>query len=258
MFNPHGECFMKYSPDCKAAFTSFTDGLLLHTNDKYEKLDFGTIAYSNGQYKAPDGWGSFSYVCKGKFVDDIMMVYKSSHWKPVEGASHSQCMERKWKSKSRPFHVQGFRQILPKGAASEPLAVVVVSAHFPHRAGMAKGMHMLTKAVNKVKNLTGTEKVITIADTNLGNSNGGRNAHRRRFAVAGPKIMEDCCDVPKGGNVQSSEIAFTCCARSLNIDGYDRIMASFGTHMKTVLPFVKSPKWSKNNFHIPVLGYLDY
>jgi hypothetical protein len=266
MFNPHGECFMRNAHTCTEAFTEFTNGLLLHNDSKYGPIDFGTLAYTNGKYKVPEGWGQYHYVCKGHFIDDVMMVYKKSAWKPVEGAQRSYCMEKKGRDLSRPYIVQAFTQILPTSLASrhatsstdEPLTVVVVSGHFPHRAGMKTALQGLTKAVDAVKEASGADKVITIVDSNLGNSNGGRNPNRRRMAVPGPQIMEWCCGAPKGSKVMSSEIAFTCCGRAMNIDGYDRIMASFGSNMETILPFKKAPSWSRNNFHLPMLAYLDY
>jgi len=187
-------------------------------------------------------------------MDDIMMLYKTSSWTPQIGANRSACMEREGNDFTRPFYVQGFHS-----KASKDMSVVLVAAHFPHRAGMQKGLRMLSQAVYEVKSLVGTTKVITIADTNLGNSDGGHNEHRRRMAVPGPKIMHQCCGVPEDeeDTVQSSEIAFTCCDRTLAIDGYDRIMANFGSYMQTVLPLKASPDWSARNFHIPVIGYLS-
>merc|ERR1719321_2352357 len=104
------------------------------------------------------------------------MLYRRSSWIPVPGASRSGCMEQDGESLQSPFYVQGF-----SSSASSSLSIVLVSAHFPHRAGMNSGLRMLSQAVQEVKSATGTDKVVTIADTNLGNSLGGHNAHRRRW-----------------------------------------------------------------------------
>jgi hypothetical protein len=239
---------------------------LLHTSDEYETLDFATLAYTSGMFSPPAGWASFTQTCYGRHIDDIMMLYKASSWVPVPGANRSACMTQEGNEFTRPFYVQGFTSKASAAASKSspagapPISVVVVSAHFPHRAGMSKGLRMLTEAVKEVKAAVGARKVVTIADTNLGNSFGGHLENRRRIAVPGPEIMHQCCDVSEKDEsaVQSSDIAFTCCDHALAIDGYDRIMANFGNRMQTVLPFTESPAWSARNFHIPVIGYLEY
>jgi hypothetical protein len=256
MWNPHGECFMDYAANCEESFDNFTNSLLLHTNPDYKSLDFATLAYTNDKFKPPRGWAALSHICQNEYMDDIMMLYESSSWLPVPGANRSGCMVQYGGGAAKsPFYVQGFTS-----ASDSAMSVVVVSAHFPHRTSMDAGLLILSQAVDEVKSAAGTEKVITIADTNLGNSLGGRSAHRRRMAVPGPDIMQKCCGVARDeeATVQSSAIAFTCCGYDLSIDGYDRIMATFGQRMESVLPLKETPDWSASNFHIPVLGYLYY
>lgn len=155
------------------------------------------------------------------------------------------------------FTEQGDGNLTVQGDGN--FTVVVVAAHFPHGFFHAYGLENLKKAIKDVMEASGSEKVVVIADTNMGNSQGGRDAHRRRIAVAGPTIMNFLLGDPEEEEtVQATRIAFTCCGRDLNIDGYDRIMANFGTHMETVLPFTKTPYWAQRNFHLPVIGKLDY
>jgi hypothetical protein len=234
MFNPHGECFE--SQTCSEKSSNFIGDVLTR-----KLIDFACIVYTLSTYSAPSGWRSRRQVCKrDERIDDVTLIFNSRKWKAEKGMSREGCMDKD----RRPFLVQAF------SSQDSKFKVLVVAAHFPHTSDfLSSGRQVLKEAVEDVRNMSGIENLVIMADTNLGTYS-NQDLLKSIGALGGGG---------KGGStVQATKKRSTCCKPYFKFKGYDRVVSNFGTGMDTRLPLSTSPSWSRPNFHLPILGSLTY
>lgn len=202
-------------------------------------------------------WGQITHSCGGSKgegmypFDRATLFYRKSQWaiKHLPGGdSKGGCMETVWKAaipNYRAFVMQAFQH------RDTNLSVIVVVSHHPHVVQYAKEIRGLRDSLSAMREESGVDSVVLIADTNQPSS------------ASGEKILRDI--YPDAKNVSSTEIHKTCCYPVYNYP-YDRIVAAGFTGnaqlMKTVLPFGdeahhRPPPWVAFNMHDPVLGELS-
>merc|ERR1712187_529217 len=183
-----------------------------------------------------------------------MLLYNSDRW-ITKGSSSMGCLGADsmnhfsrealngtaWDETRRPYITQAFKH------RNRSLEVIVVAAHFPHRAEYARNMWKLKHAVLEMVNSTGIRNVILISDTN-----------QPQGAANSSQILKDI-GAPVTGIVKSTGLFKSCCFPGFSTSGYDRIIANFGSSMEDVHPWSKNnvSSWGQRNMHLPVQGSLQ-
>lgn len=235
-FNPHGECFGP-KRKCYRKGSSLIRHLL---HDR--SIDFASLIYTHSLFRPPKKWKDKKKLCKTRFVDDVSLVYNSRKWKTISGMSSDGCIGD---DGGRPFIVQAFSN------KQSDFKVVVLAAHFPHAKDyFAGGRLIIRQAIKDVKDKSGIDKVVVIADTNLPD-----------FIHYDDDKFKWHLNLRRGDSeLKSTQLRTTCCHPRFTFKGYDRIVANFGWKMTTFMPmplFTK-PSWITKNFHLPLVGKLDY
>lgn len=276
-WNIHAECFLSCNatakrgfcdpafPRCKNSAEAQLQQLLESGSGGVAELDFaGVEQLVDGEFissglSAPAVWGHVTQSCGGERGEGIYpfdratLFYRKSRWvvkQLPDGAdfvSKGGCMETVGKANAtnyRAFVMQAFQH------RDTNLRVIVVVSHYPHveAAGYGTKIKVLRGALSEMRQQSGIDSVVLIADTNQPSSSSGESIIRELYTDA--------------ENISRTETHKTCCY-PLYYHPYDRIVAAGFPGsvplMKTVLPFGDEanhslPPWVAKNMHDPVVG----
>ncbi|CAE8677556.1 unnamed protein product [Polarella glacialis] len=249
MWNPHWQCFVWNQNDCKGEVEK-----ALETFFPAFDIDFAALVeLADSNYTTPDGWSSNQSHCGHDLVN---LVFNTNKWRMATspGSYIAGCMV----PNDRPFIVQLFEST----SGGEP--VIVAGAHFPHpdsstlhsedsleyKATANTGP--LRDAIAYIKDWSGVNKVIVIADTNA-------------WTWVPTSTIMEMLQIPSGTWVSTS-LERSCCfdAGFPPEYAFDRIMANFGGSMHTTMLYEDGlPAWanqtkgqSRGAFHKPIVGRL--
>lgn len=272
-WNVHAECFLPCNataqpgfcdpafPRCKNNAEAQLQQLLESGQSGKIEVDFAGVEqlvdheFISSSRLSSD-WGHVTHSCGGSEgeglypFDRATVFYRKSRWAVKHlpgGDSKGGCMETVRNAKVanyRAFVMQTFQHRDTK------LSVIVVVAHYPHVWRYTEEIRVLRDSLSEMREQSGVDSVVLIADTNQPSS------------ASGEDILRDIYVDPR--SVSSTEIHTTCCYPLYKYP-YDRIVtAGFPGNtplMKTVLPFGdeahhRPPPWAALNMHDPVLGEL--
>ncbi|CAJ1398689.1 unnamed protein product [Effrenium voratum] len=241
VWNPHWQCFVWNQNDCAENVVEALNTFLVAFD-----VDFAAvIELAAPGYQSPSGWDFMVGKCGH---DLVHLFYNRMRWEP-SGANVTGCMQPA--PLDRPFVVQHF--VSPEGEK-----VIATAAHFPHPTFTEDlGVYRQTaqtselkRALEEVRQATGTEKVVLMADTNAWSW------------VSNDMIWHDQLALP--GTLVSTDLMQTCCADAGFPPAFtfDRIMANFGSSMSsTALYGGDLPNWTIQvkgqkigAFHRPVVA----
>lgn len=275
-WNIHAECFLSCNstakrgfcdpafPRCKNNAEAQLQQLLESGKSGIAELDFAGVeqlvdsGFISG-LSAPTVWGHVTQSCGGDNgegvypFDRATLFYRKSRWAvkqlPDGSAfvSKGGCMETVRKANAtnyRAFVMQAFQH------RDINLSVAVVVSHHPHveDAGYGGKIRVLRDALSEMRQQSGIDSVVLIADTNHPSSSSGENIIRELYTDA--------------ENISSTTIHKTCCYPLYNFP-YDRIVAAGfpgnAPVMNTSLLFGDEanhspPSWAAMNMHDPVVG----
>lgn len=233
-WNPHWECF---TPGNAGTCWHHALGALSSILSDL-KIDFANIIEINERsdfYAPPAPWRIETARCGNPAKDSTSLIYNSRDWSTVE-YSLKGCMEHI----DRPFMVQAFKH------TSTQQKVIVVGAHFPHRASNGKIRDAVTAAMQRHPDALG---VIFAADVN-------RESHTSTEAIMRGDVLPGWA----GGKVLSAQHFPSCCHNDGFVHHYDRIGTTFGQLTNTQMLFNPHPWWTNipgSSFHKAVHATIE-
>eukprot|EP00406_Dinophysis_acuminata_P081787 CAMPEP_0179247130 /NCGR_PEP_ID=MMETSP0797-20121207/19449_1 /TAXON_ID=47934 /ORGANISM="Dinophysis acuminata, Strain DAEP01" /LENGTH=318 /DNA_ID=CAMNT_0020954737 /DNA_START=56 /DNA_END=1012 /DNA_ORIENTATION=+ len=262
-WNIHGECFNpcekghgthcdRAYPKCKMNATAFLKHLMEKSSPDFAAIEQLEDAEFLDHGMPPDRWGQFRTQCGGDYgfgkypFDVAVLYYDKTKWEPLGGKDNTYggCMERVWHASENNYRAYVMRAFQRRENPQDQM--IVVGAHYSHAV---YGLDMLRMSLKVVRESSGVQKVLMLADTN------------RERSISSDRIMRTI--YPETASVVSAEALTTCCFPRFQ-HAYDRIIAANfpgGTgFIHTSLPFGfhNAPAWSAFNMHDPIAGSFTY
>jgi len=232
-WNPHWECFSARAnrATCAAPAMQAANNMLSDNG-----VDFASfIELEDYGYQPPAPYKLLGgKVCGKGYSDWAAVLYDSSKWEPVGGASQG-CFPTGSPTDARAYIVQRFSNRVG-GAVSE---VTVAAAHFPHGGSAASYIG------NLIRSMGGDGKFIFMADTNSTTSNASL------FSQMGVH----------GGPQVAAEPFHSCCANDGYSYTFDRVLSNLDGHGPVTTKPLGSepPSWAQatshhgSEFHLPIM-----